>query len=188
MDSPIYHLEGVVKAKTEDMEDFVGPLDLILHLLSKNRMEIKDIQIAVILDQYMAWMNQRKRLDLEVASDFVSMAAQLVFIKSRMLLSIHDEEALSEMEQLIASLEAHQRHENYLKVKVVTRELSDRYAVGRDYITKLSDRAGPDRKGAGAHSGGQDLSLCPRPGGPAAGHGGGAGARGQQAAAAYERL
>ena len=49
MDSPIYHLEGVVKAKTEDMEDFVGPLDLILHLLSKNKMEIKDIQ------QFMDW-------------------------------------------------------------------------------------------------------------------------------------
>ena len=48
LDSPIYHLEGVVKAKTEDMEDFVGPLDLILHLLSKNKMEIKDIQISLI--------------------------------------------------------------------------------------------------------------------------------------------
>ena len=55
------------------MEDFNGPLDLILHLLSKNRMEIKDIQISLILDQYLAWMNQRKQLDLEVASEFVTM-------------------------------------------------------------------------------------------------------------------
>lgn len=115
MDSPIYHLEGVVKAKTEDMEDFVGPLDLILHLLSKNKMEIKDIQISLILDQYLAWMAARKEMDLEVASEFVTMASQLVYIKTRMLLSIHDEEALSEMEQLIASLEEHQRNENYLK-------------------------------------------------------------------------
>ena len=45
MDGPIYHLERVVKVKTEDLEDFVGPLDLILHLLSKNRMEIKDIRL-----------------------------------------------------------------------------------------------------------------------------------------------
>ena len=72
MDSPIYHLEGVVKAKTEDMEDFVGPLDLILHLLSKNKMEIKDIQISLILDQYLAWMAARKEMDLEVASEFVT--------------------------------------------------------------------------------------------------------------------
>ena len=57
MDSPIYHLERVVKARTEDLEDFTGPLDLILHLLSKNKMEIKDIQISLILDQYLAWMD-----------------------------------------------------------------------------------------------------------------------------------
>ena len=104
------------------MEDFNGPLDLILHLLSKNKMEIKDIQISLILDQYLAWMDQRKRLDLEVASEFVTMAAQLVFIKTRMLLSIHDEEALSEMEQLIASLEEHQRHESFARVKAVIPE------------------------------------------------------------------
>ena len=116
------------------MEDFNGPLDLILHLLSKNRMEIKDIQISLILDQYLEWMDQRKRLDLEVASEFVTMAAHLVFIKTRMLLSIHDEEAISEMEQLIASLEEHQRHENFAKIKALVPELSARYAIGRDYI------------------------------------------------------
>lgn len=136
MDSPIYHLEKVVKARAEALEDFTGPLDLILHLLSKNKMEIKDIQISVILEQYLAWMERRKKLDLEVASEFVTMAAQLIFIKSRMLLSIHDEEALSEMEQLIASLEAHQRHENYMKIKSVIPEFTGRYALGRDYITK----------------------------------------------------
>ncbi len=136
IETPIFHLEKVVKAKNEDMEDFNGPLDLILSLLSRNRMEIKDIQISVILDQYLAWMDKRKELDMEVASEFVTMAAQLVFIKTRMLLSIHDEEALSEMEQLIASLEEHQRHENYDRIRGVVPALSDRFAVGRDYIVK----------------------------------------------------
>ena len=131
MEAPIYRLEGVVKAKEENMEDFVGPLDLILHLLSKNKLEIKDIQIALILDQYMEWMNKRKELDLEVASDFVTMASHLVYIKTRMLLSINDEEAMSEMEQLIATLEAHQRNENYLKVKAVVPALDSRYQIGR---------------------------------------------------------
>ena len=145
MDSPIYHLEGVVKAKTEDMEDFVGPLDLILHLLSKNKMEIKDIQISLILDQYLAWMAARKEMDLEVASEFVTMASQLVYIKTRMLLSIHDEEALSEMEQLIASLEEHQRNENYLKIKEITSLLDRRYSYGRDFITKVPETIQPDR-------------------------------------------
>ena len=145
MEAPIYHLEGVVKAKEENMEDFVGPLDLILHLLSKNKLEIKDIQISLILDQYMDWMNQRRELDLEVASDFVTMASHLVYIKTRMLLSIHDEEAMSEMEQLIASLEAHQRSEDYLKVKAVVPALDSRYQIGRDYLTKVPEAVQPDR-------------------------------------------
>ena len=145
MEAPIYHLEGVVKAKEENMEDFVGPLDLILHLLSKNKLEIKDIQISLILDQYMDWMNQRRELDLEVASDFVTMASHLVYIKTRMLLSIHDEEAMSEMEQLIASLEAHQRSEDYLKVKAVVPALDGRYQIGRDYLTKVPEAVQPDR-------------------------------------------
>ena len=141
METPVYRLEGVVKAKDTDMEDFVGPLDLILHLLSKNKMEIKDIQISLILEQYLEWMNQRKELDLEVASEFVTMASHLIYIKTRMLLSIHDEEALSEMEQLIASLEAHQRNENYAKLKQIVPRLDQRYAFGRDFLTK-----GPELK------------------------------------------
>jgi segregation and condensation protein A len=141
----VFHLEKVVKAKQEDLEDFVGPLDLILHLLSKNKMEIKDIQISLILDQYLAWMDKRKQMDLEVASEFVTMAAHLVYIKTRMLLSIHDEEALSEMEQLIASLEEHQRHESYQRVKLVLPELEGRFAVGRDYLTKTPEPLPADR-------------------------------------------
>ncbi len=161
MDSPIYHLEGVVKARAEDMEDFVGPLDLILHLLSKNKMEIKDIQISLILDQYMQWMDQRKQLDLEVASEFVTMAAQLVYIKTKMLLSIHDEEALSEMEQLIASLEAHQRNENYLKIKQIVPLLDQRYAYGRDLIPKAPEPVQADRAYRYVHSR-EDLSRAMR--------------------------
>lgn len=139
MDAPIYHLEKVVKARTDDAEDFTGPLDLILSLLAKNKMEIQDIQISLILDQYLAWMEKRRALDLEVASEFVTMASQLMFIKTRMLLSIHDEEAISELDQLIASLEEHQRHENFARLQAVIPRLSDRYAVCRDYITKVPE-------------------------------------------------
>ncbi|MBO5340983.1 MAG: segregation/condensation protein A [Oscillospiraceae bacterium] len=145
MDSPVYHLEGVIKTKQTDMEDFVGPLDLILHLLSKNKMEIKDIQISLILEQYLQWMDQRKEMDLEVASEFVTMASHLIYIKTRMLLSIHDEEALSEMEQLIASLEAHQRNENYLKIKEIVPVLDRRYTYGRNYLTKGPEPLKKDR-------------------------------------------
>ena len=105
MDHPIFKLEKVVQPKTgETLEDFEGPLDLILFLLNKNKIEIQDIPIALILDQYLAYLEQRKQMDLEVASEFVTMAAHLMYIKTRMLLSIEDEEAQSEMDALIQSL------------------------------------------------------------------------------------
>ena len=64
MNMPTYRLEKVIRTREdEQLEDFEGPLDLILHLLSKNKMEIKDIQISVILEQYLSWMNTRKQLD-----------------------------------------------------------------------------------------------------------------------------
>lgn len=139
MESPIYRLEGVVKARSEDMEDFVGPLDLIVYLLGKNRMEIKDIRISLILSQYLEWMEQRKSLDLEVASEFITMAAHLIYIKTRMLLSLNDEEAVPEMEQLMASLEAYQSHENYKKIKAAVGMLEEKYSIGRDYIVKAPE-------------------------------------------------
>ena len=118
------------------MEDFNGPLDLILHLLSKNRMEIKDIQISLILDQYLQWMSQRKELDLEVASEFVTMASHLVYIKTRMLLSIEDEEAKSEMDALLQSLEERRRNEKYAQVKAVSQRLEPLSEFGRNIMTR----------------------------------------------------
>ena len=138
------------------MEDFVGPLDLILHLLAKNKMEIQDIQLSLILDQYLAWMDRRRELDLEVASEFVAMASHLVYIKTRMLLSIHDEEALSELEQLIATLQAHQRQEDYFRLRKVLPQLEEDFQHGQDYLTKTPEVLTPDRNVRYGHSG-QDL-------------------------------
>ena len=122
MDEPVYKLEQVVHSR-EGMEDFEGPLDLILFLLSKNKIEIQDIPIALILEQYLEYLERRQRMDLEVASEFAAMAAQLMFIKTRMLLSIEDEEAKSEMAELIRSLEERRSGENYAKIKFVTARL-----------------------------------------------------------------
>ena len=151
MDAPVFHLDKVVKGKEDERQDFDGPLDLILHLLSKNKVEIRDIQIASLLDQYLAWMDRRKELNLEIASEFVTMAAHLVYIKSRMLLSIHDEEALSEMESLMASLEERQRQESYTKIKSVTEDLGRRYLIGRDLIVKVPEHIPVDKTYRYAH-------------------------------------
>ena len=99
---PTYHLEGVIRSK-EEMEDFEGPLNLILMLLSKNKIEIRDIQISEILEQYLAYLAQMEAMDLEVASEFVQMAAHLLYIKTKMLLSSQEE--VSELELLLTSLE-----------------------------------------------------------------------------------
>ena len=102
-----------MSAARKRLQDFEGPLDLILFLLSKNKIEIQDIPIALILEQYLAYLEQRKQLDLEVASEFITMAAHLMYIKTRMLLSLEDEQAQSEMDELIASLKR-ARAEGYL--------------------------------------------------------------------------
>lgn len=140
MDTPIFKLDHVVKIKEEEaLENFVGPLDLILYLLSKNKIEIQDIKIADILDQYLAYIEQRQKMDLEVASEFVTMAAHLVYIKTRMLLSIEDEEAKSEMDQLIKSLEERKRNEDYVRIKAVAEKLAQRGEFGREILTKTPE-------------------------------------------------
>jgi len=137
LDNPIFKLEKVVQSKTDEvLQDFEGPLDLILFLLSKNKIEIQDIPIALILDQYLAYLEQRQQMDLEVASEFVTMAAHLMYIKTRMLLSIEDEEAQSEMDALIKSLEERQRGEIYLKIKKLTERMGPMGEFGRNILTK----------------------------------------------------
>ena len=80
-----------MEAITFRLDSFEGPLDLLLHLISKNKVSIYDIPIAQILDQYMEILNHARAMDLDVAGDFIAMAAQLVYIKSKMLLPKHDD-------------------------------------------------------------------------------------------------
>ncbi|MBR6594625.1 MAG: segregation/condensation protein A [Clostridia bacterium] len=68
------------------IEHFEGPLDLLLSLIAKNKIDIFDIPIAEIADQYMAYIEGMRSLNMEVTSDFIRMAAELMLIKSRMLL------------------------------------------------------------------------------------------------------
>ena len=137
MDDPIFKLEKVVQTRgDEPLEDFEGPLDLILYLLGKNKIEIQDIPIALILEQYQAYLEKRKRMDLEVASEFITMAAQLMFIKTRMLLNLEDEEAQNEMDALIKSLEERQRGEAYARVRMLSERLAPLSEFGRNILTR----------------------------------------------------
>lgn len=68
------------------LQSFEGPLDLLVHLIKKNQMNVYDIQISVITKQYLEYLNLLQELNLDVASDFLVMAATLIHIKSKMLL------------------------------------------------------------------------------------------------------
>ncbi len=137
MDEPKYHLEGVVKSRAEDLEDFDGPLNVILLLLSKNKIAIEDISISSILEQYLAYLDEMKRMDMEIASEFIAMASHLMYIKTKMLLSAAEkEEALSEMELLIRSLEERQRKEAYEQIKTAAMALEQRNEIGLHLFVK----------------------------------------------------
>ena len=136
MESPVFKLEKVVHSRAEELQDFEGPLDLILFLLGKNKMEIQDISISLICDQYLRWLDLRQQLDLEVASEFAAMASHLVYLKTRMLLSIEDEEAKSEMEALIQSLEERRRGESYAYVKAMGEKLAPLGEFGRNVMVR----------------------------------------------------
>ena len=137
MDNPVFKLQSIVQERNEEaLQDFEGPLDLILYLLSKNKIEIQNIPIALLLDQYQAYLEQRKSLDLEIASEFITMAAHLMFIKSRMLVSLEDEEARSEMDELINALQERQQKDIYLRVKILTETMAAMSEFGRNTMTR----------------------------------------------------
>lgn len=136
MERPVYYIKGIVKAREEVPGDFTGPLDLILHLLRRNRLEIRDIPLSDILDQYLAWVAARRTLDLTVAGEFITMASHLMLLKTRMLLSEKDPEAKTEMEELMASLEQQQYREACLRVQSVLPALQDGYLSGRERFPK----------------------------------------------------
>ncbi|MBQ7515782.1 MAG: segregation/condensation protein A [Schwartzia sp.] len=68
------------------LEAFEGPMDLLMHLIEKNRIDIYDIPVAALTEQYLAYLESMKRFNIEVASEFLVMAATLLYIKSRMML------------------------------------------------------------------------------------------------------
>lgn len=144
MDSPVFKLERVVHSRTEERQDFEGPLDLILFLLGKNKMEIQDISISQICGQYLAWLDRRQQLDMEVASEFVAMASHLVYLKTRMLLSIEDEEARKELEALRQSLKERQG-ESYAYFKAMGERLAPMGEFGRSICVRGPESLEPGK-------------------------------------------
>ncbi|MEE1013736.1 MAG: segregation/condensation protein A [Clostridia bacterium] len=118
------------------LEHFEGPLDLLLTLVRKNKVSIYDIPISVILDQYLAVVQEMQEMDLEVSSEFLVLAATLLQIKSRMLLPKPEEENEEEIdprEELIRRLV------EYSKVKAAAEYLRPRQTIGASMFFKAPD-------------------------------------------------
>lgn len=73
------------------LEFFEGPLDLLLHLISKHKLNINDIPIVTLLEQYLAYIDKMAEVNMEIAGEFLEMAARLIYIKTASLLPRHDE-------------------------------------------------------------------------------------------------
>ena len=137
MSEPQYRLEGIVHTRNQGMEDFEGPLDVIFLLLSKNKIEIQDVSITAILEQYLAYLDEMKRLDMEIASEFITMASHLMVIKTKMLLSAAEQaEAETELDILRQSLIERQRKEAIEQIRMAITVLEPRNEVGRCIFTK----------------------------------------------------
>ena len=93
------------------LEVFEGPLDLLLHLIEKNKVDIYDIPIVLITEQYLDYVSQMDRKDMDVMSEFLVMAATLVRIKSKMLLPVEEKE--EEYQEMIESILSENGGETY---------------------------------------------------------------------------
>ena len=127
------------------LEIFEGPLDLLLHLIKKNEVSITDIPIATITEQYLATMELMESLSLDLAGEFLVMAATLIHIKSRMLLPAgsdepDEDEGLDPRDDLVRRLLEYQRF------KEAAEQLEQREMLTRDVFiraAKPAEKVGP---------------------------------------------
>jgi len=117
------------------LDMFEGPLDLLLHLIKKSEVDIYDIPIAAVTEQYLEYIEMIKKFNLDIAGEFLLMAATLIHIKSRMLLPVTGEPEECEdegdpREELIRRLLEYQRY------KDAAAEIGDRNLLGRDVFVK----------------------------------------------------
>ena len=119
---------------TVKMENFEGPLDLLCHLIDKNKMDICDIKIAQITEQYLAYLKEMQKMNLDITSEFIVMASRLIYLKSKSLLPSMEEEGEEEEIDLVQMLI------EYKKYKEFTFTLKERIAQFGGKFYKLPEK------------------------------------------------
>lgn len=118
------------------IENFQGPLDLLLSLIEKNKMDIYDIKLDEITDQYLEYINKAQELNLDLASEFLSLASTLLYIKSRKLLpgKNEEEEEISEEELIRRIIEYKKYKDITIKLRQNFEENSKRFYKAQETI------------------------------------------------------
>ncbi len=128
-------MEQLYQVQLEDV--FEGPMDLLVHLIKKNELDIYDIPIALITEQYLQYIDWMKALNVEFAGDFLLMASTLTQIKSRMLLPAHDGD---EKEEDDPRMELTRPLLEYLQMKSVADQLIERNLLGEKTFVRSPGR------------------------------------------------
>ena len=142
--------KGSMECKVK-LEVFEGPMDLLLYLIKKNEIDIHDIPMAVLTSQYLEYLSWMQTLNLDVASEYLVMAATLVHIKSKMLVpnpaeaddEDEDDNAEDPRQELVRRLM------EYQKFKSAAEVLSERDVLGRDVFSRPVTDFGPEEEEAG---------------------------------------
>lgn len=116
------------------IDNFEGPLDLLCHLIDKNKMNIYDINLSEITDQYINYLKEQEKLNLEIASEFIIMASTLLYLKSKNLLPKQEEE-----EEEITEEELIRRIIEYKKFKEISKVLKEQYKSNSNRYFKLQE-------------------------------------------------
>lgn len=117
--------------------DFEGPLDLLLHLVKKSKMDLDDIKIVEITKQYIKFIEEMEELNLNIASEYLVMAAELIEMKSKHLLPIREEEENEEEEN--PEIELARRLKEYKKYKESTTLFKEMEEKRNNYYTKIPE-------------------------------------------------
>ena len=117
------------------IDNFEGPLDLLCHLIDKNKMDIYDIKINEIADQYIEYLNQMEEMNLDIASEFLIMASTLIYLKSKSLLPKQDE-----VEEELTEEELIQRIIEYKKYKEIIKKLRVNYEENSKSFFKMPEQ------------------------------------------------
>ncbi len=129
----------MIEQLTYRLDQFEGPLDLLLTLISKNKVSITDIPISIICDQYMEYIDEARKMDLDIASEFIVMASELMLIKSRMILP-HEEGTENDPRREIADALL-----LYQQAKIAAQEMRPLYEQYAGRYTKGTDDIPPEK-------------------------------------------